>query len=246
MNMFARGDLAGPFLKALLWSFVFAAASVLSTFALGLILGLVFADKRIKGRKIYQSLMILPYAFPAFLATLVWKGMLNTDFGLINQVLLGGTKIPWLTDGLLAKFSILGVNLWLGFPYMFLVCLGALQSLPGDVEEAAKIDGASGLRTVWSIKLPLVLQSTVPLLIASFAFNFNNFSLIYMLTGGGPNYPGLDVGQTDILISMVYKIAIESGSPNYGLASAMSIVIFIVVGVIAWLGFRQTKTLEEL
>ena len=245
-NMFARGDLAGPFLKALLWSFIFAAGSVLSTFALGLILGLVFADKRIKGRKIYQSLMILPYAFPAFLATLVWKGMLNTDFGFINNVLLGGAKVPWLTDGLLAKFSILGVNLWLGFPYMFLVCLGALQSLPGDVEEAAKIDGASGLRTVWSIKLPLVLQSTVPLLIASFAFNFNNFSLIYMLTGGGPNYPGMDVGQTDILISMVYKIAIESGSPNYGLASAMSIVIFIVVGVIAWLGFRQTKTREEL
>ena len=246
MNMFARGDLAGPFLKALLWSFVFAAVSVLSTFALGLILGLVFADKRIKGRKIYQSLMILPYAFPAFLATLVWKGMLNTDFGFINDVLLGGANIPWLTDGTLAKFSILGVNLWLGFPYMFLVCLGALQSLPGDVEEAAKIDGASGLRTVWSIKLPLVLQSTVPLLIASFAFNFNNFSLIYMLTGGGPNYPGMDVGETDILISMVYKIAIESGSPNYGLASAMSIIIFIVVGVIAWLGFRQTKTLEEL
>lgn len=246
MNMFARGDLAGPFLKALLWSFVFAAVSVLSTFALGLILGLVFADKRIKGRKIYQSLMILPYAFPAFLATLVWKGMLNKDFGLINQVFLGGADIPWLTDGTLAKLSILGVNLWLGFPYMFLVCLGALQSLPGDVEEAAKIDGASGLRTVWSIKLPLVLQSTVPLLIASFAFNFNNFSLIYMLTGGGPNYPGMDVGQTDILISMVYKIAIDSGSPNYGLASAMSIVIFIVVGVIAWLGFRQTKTLEEL
>ena len=246
MNMFARGDLAGPFLKALLWSFVFAAVSVLSTFALGLILGLVFADKRIKGRKIYQSLMILPYAFPAFLATLVWKGMLNKDFGLINQVFLGGADIPWLTDGTLAKLSILGVNLWLGFPYMCLVCLGALQSLPGDVEEAAKIDGASGLRTVWSIKLPLVLQSTVPLLIASFAFNFNNFSLIYMLTGGGPNYPGMDVGQTDILISMVYKIAIDSGSPNYGLASAMSIVIFIVVGVIAWLGFRQTKTLEEL
>ena len=245
-NTFARGDLVGPFLKALLWSFIFAAASVLSTFALGLILGLVFADKRIKGRKIYQSLMILPYAFPAFLATLVWKGMLNKDFGFINQVLLGGAHVPWLTDGTLAKLSILGVNLWLGFPYMFLVCLGALQSLPGDVEEAAKIDGASGLRTVWSIKLPLVLQSTVPLLIASFAFNFNNFSLIYMLTGGGPNYPGMDVGETDILISMVYKIAIESGSPNYGLASAMSIVIFIVVGVIAWLGFRQTKTLEEL
>ena len=131
------------------------------------------------------------------------------------------------------------MNLWLGFPYMFLVCLGALQSLPGDIEEAAKIDGASGLRTVWSIKLPLVLQSTVPLLIASFAFNFNNFSLIYMLTGGGPNYPGLSVpvGESDILISMVYKIAIDSGTPNYGLASAMSIVTSSSVGVdrVAWL-----------
>ena len=247
-NMVTAADLAGPFFKALLWSFAFAALSVLTTFALGLVLALVFADKRLKGRKIYQSLMILPYAFPGFLATLVWQGMLNSKFGFINQVFFGGAEIPWLTNGWLAKLSILGVNLWLGFPYMFLVCLGALQSLPGDVEEAAKIDGASGLRTVWSIKLPLVLQSTVPLLIASFAFNFNNFSLIYMLTEGGPNYPGLSVpvGETDILISMVYKIAIESGVPNYGLASAMSIVIFIIVGVIAWLGFRQTKTLEEL
>ena len=148
----------------------------------------------------------------------------------------------------MAKVAILGVNLWLGFPYMFLVCLGALQSLPGDVEEAAKMDGASGLRTVWSIKLPLVLQSTTPLLIASFAFNFNNFSLIYMLTKGGPDFDGVayGLGQTDILISMVYKIAFADGGYNYGLASAMSIFIFVVVGVIAWLGFRQTKALEEL
>lgn len=131
---------------------------------------------------------------------------------------------------------------------MFLVCLGALQSLPSDVMEAAKIDGAGALRTVWSVKLPLVLQSTVPLLISSFAFNFNNFSLIYMLTGGGPSYPGLSVpvGETDILISMVYKIAFDRGGQNFGLASAMSIVIFIVVGVISWLGFRKTRALEEL
>ena len=148
----------------------------------------------------------------------------------------------------MAKVAILGVNLWLGFPYMFLVCLGALQSLPGDVEEAAKMDGASGLRTVWSIKLPLVLQSTTPLLIASFAFNFNNFSLIYMLTKGGPDFYGapFGLGQTDILISMVYKIAFAGDQHNYGLASAMSIFIFAVVGVIAWLGFRKTKALEEL
>lgn len=248
VNIFQGDDLAGPFVKALLWSFVFAVGSVLSTFAFGLFLALVFADTRVKGRRIFQSLLILPYAFPAFLATLVWKGMLNERFGFINQVILGGAEVPWLTDGLLAKFSILAVNLWLGFPYMFLVSLGALQSLPSDVMEAAKIDGAGPMRTVFSVKLPLVLQSTVPLLIASFAFNFNNFSLIYMLTEGGPNYPGLSVpvGETDILISMVYKIAVDGASPNYGLGSAMSLLIFIVVGFIAWLGFRQTKALEEL
>ncbi|WP_115727028.1 ABC transporter permease subunit [Actinomyces culturomici] len=247
-NIFTSPDLGTPFLKALLWSFAFAILSVLTTFAFGLFLALVFADERVKGRRLYQSLLILPYAFPGFLATLVWRGLLNEKYGFINEVLLGGHHIPWLTDPMLAKVSILGVNLWLGFPYMFLVCMGALQSLPSDCMEAAKIDGASGLRTVWSIKLPLVLQSTVPLLIASFAFNFNNFSLIYMLTNGGPNYPGLSVpvGETDILISMVYKIAFEGGSKDYGLASAMSIVIFLVVGVIAWLGFRKTKALEEL
>ena len=246
--MFSGSGIVKPFLNALVWSFVFAIGSVLSTFAFGLILALIFSDKRIRGRKIYQSLMILPYAFPGFLAILVWKGMLNEQFGFINNVLLGGAQVPWLTNGLMAKVAILGVNLWLGFPYMFLVCLGALQSLPGDVEEAAKMDGASGLRTIWSIKLPLVLQSTTPLLIASFAFNFNNFSLIYMLTKGGPDFEGVPyaLGQTDILISMVYKIAFAGGQYNYGLASAMSIFIFAVVGVIAWLGFRQTKALEEL
>ena len=247
-QMFSGSGIVKPFLNSLVWSFVFAIGSVLTTFAFGLVLALIFSDQRIRGRKIYQSLIILPYAFPAFLATLVWKGMLNEEFGFINKVLLGGAEIHWLTNGIMAKVAILGVNLWLGFPYMFLVCLGALQSLPGDVEEAAKMDGASGLRTVWSIKLPLVLQSTTPLLIASFAFNFNNFSLIYMLTKGGPDFDGAPhgLGQTDILISMVYKIAFAGNQHNYGLASAMSIFIFVVVGVIAWLGFRQTKALEEL
>ncbi|AOZ73498.1 maltose ABC transporter permease [Boudabousia tangfeifanii] len=246
-NMAHGSDLAWPFFNALVWSFIFAIFSVVSTFAFGLLLALVFHDKRIRGRKIYQSLFILPYAFPAFLSTLVWKGMLNTKFGFINEVLLGGAEIPWLTNGTLAKVSILGVNLWLGFPYMFLICLGALQALPEDIMEAAKIDGAGPIRTLFSVKLPLILVSTMPLLIASFAFNFNNFSLIYMLTGGGPNYPGasLPVGETDILISMVYKIAFEGGSQNYGLASALSILIFLVVGVISYFGLKRSNAMGE-
>lgn len=247
-TMFTDTRLAGPFLSALGWTFAFAILSVLTTFALGLLLAVVFNDPRVKGRTLYRALFILPYAFPGFLAALVWRGLLNQDFGFINQVLLMGADVPWLTDGLMAKLAIIGVNLWLGFPYMFLVTTGALQSIPGELTEAGIMDGAGPLRRFWSITLPLLMVSVAPLLIASFAFNFNNFSLIYMLTGGGPNYAGAPwpIGETDILISMVYAIAFEGGNRMFGLASAMSILIFVVVGFISWLGFRQTRKLEEI
>ncbi|WP_435300314.1 ABC transporter permease subunit [Timonella sp. A28] len=245
--MFTDSRVSGPFFSILTWTFAFAFLSVVTTFALGLAFALVFNDPRVRGRKIYRAILILPYAFPGFLSALVWKGMLNERFGFVNEVILGGASVPWLSDPWLAKVSIIMVNLWLGFPYMFLITTGALQSMPHDVLESAKMDGASPWRVLRSIILPLLMISTAPLLISSFAFNFNNFSLIYMLTGGGPNYSGspLIIGSTDILISMVYSVAFESGVKQYGLASAVSILIFIMVGIISWLGFRQTRKLEE-
>ena len=130
---------------------------------------------------------------------------------------------------------------------MFLICTGALQSIPGELTEAGIMDGAGPLKRFFNVTLPMLMVSVAPLLISSFAFNFNNFSLIYMLTGGGPGYQGapFNVGETDILISMVYAISFE-GDKNYGIASALSIIIFVVVGIIAWLGFRQTRKLEEI
>lgn len=241
---------AGPFLKILLWTFAFAVLSVLTTFGLGLLLAMVFNDTRLRGRKVYRTLLILPYAIPGFLAALLWAGMLNRSYGFVNQVLLGGAQIGWLTDPWLAKLAVLGVNLWLGFPYMFLICTGALQSLPGDVLEAAKIDGASKLRTLRSVIMPLLLVSTAPLLISSFAFNFNNFTLIYMLTGGGPRFADASVplGHTDILISMVYSVSgIDGNAPkDFGLASALSIVIFVIVATVSAIAFRRTRSLEEI
>ncbi|MDQ0894621.1 ABC transporter permease subunit [Agromyces ramosus] len=240
--------LAGPLLYVTLWTFLFAFVSVASTFFLGLFLAIVFNDMRMRGRKYYRVLMILPYAVPSFLSALIWAGMMNESFGFINQVLLGGAEIPWLTDPVLAKVSVLIVNLWLGFPYMFLVCTGALQSIPDELQEAATVDGARPWAVFRLIKLPLLLVSVAPLLIASFAFNFNNFNVIYMLTDGGPrdsNAP-IPVGFTDILITMVYKVAFTGQSRDYGLASAYSIIIFIVVAVISIIAFRRTKSLEEL
>ncbi len=241
---------AGPFLRILLWTFAFALLSVVSTFLLGLFLAMVFNDPRVRGRKVYRTLMILPYAIPGFLAALLWSGLLNRKYGFINEVLLNGAQIGWLTDPWLAKLSVLLVNLWLGFPYMFLITTGALQAIPGDLMEAAKIDGASRFRTWRSVTMPLLLVATAPLLISSFAFNFNNFTLIYMLTNGGPRFTDASVplGHTDILISMVYSVSgIDGNAPkNYGLASALSIVIFVIVATISALAFRQTRKLEEL
>ena len=240
--------LAGPLVYVTLWTFAFALLSVGTTFFLGLFLAITFNNVRMRSRAVYRVLMILPYAVPSFLSALVWAGMMNQSFGFINQVIFGGAAIPWLTDPWMAKLSILIVNLWLGFPYMFLVCTGALQSIPEELQEAATVDGARPWAVFRLIKLPLLLVSVAPLLIASFAFNFNNFNVVYMLTDGGPRDSDapIPVGFTDILISMVYKVAFTGQTRDYGLASAYSIIIFIVVAVISIIAFRQTKSLEEL
>jgi arabinogalactan oligomer/maltooligosaccharide transport system permease protein len=246
---FSDARYAGPFAQVVVWTFVFAIASVATTFLLGMFLATAL-NAPIRGRRIYRTLLILPYAIPGFVAPLLWSGLLNRSFGFVNQVLLGGAAVPWLTDPFLAKLSLIGVNLWLGFPYMFLICTGALQSLPGDVLEAAKIDGASPWRTWRSVTMPLLLVATTPLLISSFAFNFNNFALVYMLTGGGPRFEDASVplGHTDILITMVYAVAGLDGSApkNFGLASALSIAIFVIIATISVIAFKRTRSLEEI
>jgi len=245
---FTERSIRGPLLGVVVWTFVFAGVSVGSTFLAGMLLALLLDDPRIRLRRTFRALVILPYAFPPFLSALVWSGLLNPQFGFINQTLLGGADVPWLTDPLLAKVSILLVNLWLGYPYMFLVATGALQSIPRDYLEAAEMDGAGAWRRLGSIRLPLLMVTMAPLLISSFAFNFNNFNLIYMLTEGGPQdiSTEMNVGATDILITLVYKVAFgETSGRDYGLASAFSIIIFVLVAAFAIYSFRRTRSLED-
>ncbi|WP_228373626.1 ABC transporter permease subunit [Demequina soli] len=241
-------DYAKPLLRVAAWTFAFAFLTVATSFLLGLLFAIVFNDDRVKGKKILRTLFILPYAFPAFLTALLWQGMLNPEFGVINKWFFFGADINWLGDPWLARFSVLAVNLWLSYPYWFLICTGALQSLSGETTEAAKIDGAGRWRQFRSITFPLLMVSTAPLAISSFAFNFNNFTIIYMLTGGGPNFDDTSVplGATDILITAIYQISgVQGGRADYGLAAALSIVVFVVVGIVSGLAFRQTKKLEE-
>lgn len=252
-RIFNDKELRGPLTGIVIWTFLFAFLTVISTFILGLGLAILLNDERIKGLKIYRALLILPYAFPAFLSAYVWKGMFATENGFINRSILGldnENGIHWLTETGPARLAVLLVNLWLGFPYMFLISTGALQAIPADLSEAAGIDGAGPWKIFRLIKLPLLLVSLAPLLIASFAFNFNNFTIIYLVTGGGPIIdPTLKItaGGTDILITFVYRIAFGgAGGADYGLASAFSILIFAIIGSISFFSFRRTKALEEV
>lgn len=248
LRLFTDPALAQTLAMVTVWTFVFATLSVVLPFALGLLLALIYNDARLKGRRFLRTLYILPYAFPAFMSALLFRGMFNAEFGVINDLFFFGADINWLGDPWLARAAVVWVNLWLTYPYYFLVCTGALQALPQDTLEAASIDGAGRSRQLRSIILPLVLVATAPLLISSFAFSFNNFTVIYMFNNGGPAIPGAPyaLGATDILISAIYDISgVSGGAADYGLASALSILVFAVVGGISAIAFRQTRKLEE-
>ena len=247
IRIFTSEAIRGPFLRVFLWNFAFAILSVVSTFAVGLGLALALNHPSMRGRRIYRSVLVLPYALPSFMTALIWAGMFNQDFGVINRTL--DASIPWLRDPTLAKVSILIVNLWLGFPYMFLISTGALQAMPEELKEAAFVDGANPRQAFRRVTFPLLMVTLAPLLIASFAFNFNNFNIIYLLNGGGPPIEGAQTpaGHTDILISYTYRLAFESGrGADFGFASAIAIIIFVLVATISGLSFRRTRVLEEV
>ena len=244
--------LRGPLVQIISWNFIFPTLSVLSTFALGLAIAIMYNDKGFPLKRIIRTLLLIPYTIPSVITILIWRGMLNPEFGVINRILNNwfGWAPPWSSEAFWAQVAVLLVNLWLGFPYMMLVTSGALQSIPGDLYEAATVDGANGWVRFRSITLPLLLVSVGPLLIASYVFNFNNFGLIYLLYGGGPPIPGAttQAGYTDILISYVYNLAFASGGRGvqYGFAAAITIIIFIIVGTITLFQYRFTNMWEEV
>ncbi|ADD45518.1 ABC transporter permease subunit [Stackebrandtia nassauensis] len=237
--------LRGPFVSVLVWNLIFAAGTVLLVFVLGLACAMALNHDRLRGRKIYRAIVILPYAMPAFGMLLVWRDMFNADYGLINQ--LSGLDIAWFGHTGSARLAVLLVNLWLGFPYMFLISTGALQAIPRDTLDAAKIDGASAPQAFRKVTLPLLLVALTPLLISSFAFNFNNFNVIQLTTGGGPfTSDSSSAGGTDLLITYTFRLAFGGQGADYGYAAAISAFIFVIVAVISAVSFRTTRRQEEV
>jgi arabinogalactan oligomer/maltooligosaccharide transport system permease protein len=177
------------------------------------------------------------------MTALVWRGMFNETYG-INKWL--PFDVSWQSSTAWAMLTLILVNMWLGYPYMFLVSTGALQSIPSDLKEAAFVDGATGWKAFRKIVFPLLLVSVSPLLVASFAFNFNNFTLVWLLTNGRPRDAGETAGTTDILLSWVYRVALDASPQRQGLAAALSVIIFLIVAVISAIGFKYTKAYEDV
>lgn len=244
-HLFTDPVVRGPFISVFIWTTVFAFTTVIMMFTVGLLLAIVL-NQKLRFRRFYRSILILPYAIPSFMSILIWGGMFNRQYGAINS--LFHTNIDWFNNAWLARATILIVNLWLGFPYFYLVSSGALQAIPDELEEAASIDGAKTSTILRLIKLPLLLQILSPLLISSFAFNFNNFNIVYLLTGGGPTdvLHGKSAGATDILITYTYKTAFGSNEQNLGLACAISVLIFFVIGSISMWSLKRSKVLEAI
>ncbi|MGL5478146.1 MAG: carbohydrate ABC transporter permease [Clostridium sp.] len=243
------GPFKDVFLPVFIWTLIFAILSTAGCFLLGLLLAVILSNKNMKESVIYKGILIIPWALPVTVAILSWQGLLNGSYGAINTLLLNlnliKEPIGWLTDPNMARLSIILVNVWLGFPYMMNVCMGAIASIPETYFEAAKIDGASRWKQFIKITVPSIAVTAFPLVISSFAFNFNNFNTAYLITQGGPARVGSQfAGYTDILASTNYKLSTQFG--RYDIASALSIIIFIIIATISYFQMKASKQFEEV
>jgi maltose/maltodextrin transport system permease protein len=248
-RIFSEAKFREPFLRIFAWTVVFSALTVLFATSLGMLLAVLLNWDALRFKGFYRIALFLPYAVPGFISILVFKGLFNQNVGEINLILsaLFGIKPAWFSDPLLAKVMLLIVNTWLGFPYMMVICMGLIQSIPADLYEASAVAGAGPVTNFFSITLPLIIGPLTPLLISSFAFNFNNFVLISLLTGGRPDFVDTTVpaGTTDLLVSYTYRIAFQDSGQNYGLAAAISTVIFLMVAVVSMVQIRFTRIVEN-
>ncbi len=244
-RIFTQANFREPFFRIFLWTVSFAGLSVLLTLGVGSLLAELFSWEGLRFRGLYRVLLFIPYAVPSFISIQVFKGLFNQNFGEINLILgmFFGVQPHWFSDVWLARIMILIVNTWLGYPYMMLLCMGLRQSIPKDLYEASALAGAGPFTNYFKITWPLIRRPLVPLLIASFAFNFNNFVLMSLLTGGRPDMIGATIpaGTNDILVSYTYRLAFEDSGKNYALAAAISTVIFFIVAALAYTNLRLTK-----
>jgi arabinogalactan oligomer / maltooligosaccharide transport system permease protein len=241
------GRMAGTFFPLLGWTLTWAFMATATSFIFGVLLALLINKKGIKGKAVFRTLFVLTMAVPQFVSLLIMRNLLHAS-GPVNVFLeeigLISAPIPFLTDGLIAKLSVITINMWIGIPVTMLVATGILMNLPSDQIEAAKIDGANGLQILKSITFPQILFVMTPSLIQQFVGNINNFNVIYLLTEGGPvNSNYYSAGETDLLVTWLYKLTIETA--DYNIASVIGIITFVLSAVFSLFIYTRSNSFKK-
>ncbi|MEU5216271.1 sugar ABC transporter permease [Streptomyces sp. NPDC020807] len=218
----------GQFLGTLGWTLLWTVACVSVTFGLGLALANIL-NRRIAGRSVYRMLLILPWAVPGFVSVFAWRFLYDERRGLLNQILggVGIDALPWLNDPTWAKFSVITVNVWLGIPFMMIALLGGLQSIPGELYEAAEMDGANAWQRFRHITMPGLRSVSTTVILLSTIWTFNMFPVIFLLTRGGPGEA------TQILVTQAYKFSFEISPRDFAQSSTWGVLILVLLMIFA-------------
>lgn len=233
------------FFDVLSWTVIWTLVATTLQVTIGIFLAVLVNQKDLKFKRLIRTVLVLPWAVPGFVTILIFAGLFNDSFGAINNDILsfvGIDPIPWMTNADWTRIALLLMQGWLGFPYVFIVTTGVLQSIPDDLYEASTIDGATAVSKFRYITFPLILTAMAPIIITQYTFNFNNFNIIYLFNGGGPAVPGSTAGGTDILVSWIYKLTMQSS--QYSLAAGLTILLSVFVIVIALWQFRKTSSFK--
>ncbi|GBF76902.1 hypothetical protein PA598K_05415 [Paenibacillus sp. 598K] len=230
----------------LIWTLIWAVIATFTTYVGGVLVAVLIQQPGIRFKKLWRTVLIVPFAIPSMISLLVMRNLFNNQFGPVNGYLrsMGLDGIPWLTDPFWAKVTVILANMWLGIPVTMILAIGVLTTIPKDMYEAAEVDGAGAYQKFRLITLPMVLFATAPVLIMQFAGNINNFNVIYLLTGGEPvnaNYQY--AGHTDLLVTWLYKLALNQS--QYSFASVIGIVIFLMVASFSIWSYRRTRSYRE-
>ncbi|QVK17612.1 sugar ABC transporter permease [Mycoplasmatota bacterium] len=257
INIFGFGsgtiNFSVAFKKVFTWTIVWTIISSATCFFGGFIQALIINNKRVRFTVFWRTLLIIPWAIPGMVSLLIFKMMFH-EYGFMNNFLLESgiivERLRWLEDIMrpnLARGTVILINIWLGYPYFMALLTGVMTSINKELYEAADIDGANSKQKFFHITFPLVLYMTAPLLIMTVATNFNNFGVIYFLTGGGPGgSPGAAyAGSTDLLITWIYKLTVDPNIRMYNMASVFSIIIFLIIGTVSTWNFTRTKAFKE-
>ena len=252
-NIWRLSTFRSAFGSVLGWTIIWALTASTVQIVIGIFTAIIANQPFIKGKRIFGVIFLLPWAVPAFITILTFSNMFNDSIGAINtQVIpllgkvlpfLNGHLIPWKTDPTWTKVALIMMQGWLGFPYIYVLTLGILQSIPNDLYEAAYIDGANAWQKFRNITFPMILAVAAPTLISQYTFNFNNFSIMYLFNDGGPGTVGGGAGSTDILISWIYRLT-TGAAPQYSMAAAVTLIISLIVISISMIAFKKLRAFD--